>query len=453
MILNPNIFREYDLRGEADIDLPDGVAKCLGQAYGTLLKGALVVVGRDNRLSSLRIHTSVIQGLQASGSRVIDIGEVTTPIFYFARTYLKIEGGLMITASHNPAPQNGLKICRGEHTMCGPEIQDFRHLAESGNFLTGRGTVEIMDMWPAYLEMMQQKIKLAQPLKVVVDCGNGVLGKFAPSILRAWGCEVIEMYCEPDGRFPNHEPDPTKEKNIRELMARVVAEKANLGLGFDGDADRLGVVAENGQLISGDKLLILFFRELLIKHPAAICLIEIKCSQALIDDVVAYNGQPILCRTGHSLIKAKMLELNALVAGEMSGHMFFRDEFTGADDALYAAGRLMRIMTRANKPLSDLLLDIPKYYSSPELHAFCPDDKKFDVVAAIREKWRSQYEKIIDIDGVRVPFLDGWILARASNTQPALIVRAEGKTLELKDKYLKIIQETLAAYPEIKWEL
>lgn len=451
--MNGTIFREYDLRGDAAEDFPNDVVERLGQAYSTFLQGGPVVVGRDNRLSSPRIHAALVRGLSSADSRVIDIGEVSTPMFYFARTHLKIEGGLMITASHNAAPQNGLKICRGEHTMYGEQIQDFRRLVEAGQFLNGHGAVEQFDIWPAYREMMREKIKLTRPLKVVVDCGNAILGKFAPTILRDWGCEVVELYCEPDGRFPNHEPDPTKEKNMKALSERVVVEGADLGLGFDGDGDRIGAVDERGGLMAGDRLLVLFFRELLQKNPGALCLIEVKCSQGLVDDVLAHGGKTEWCRTGHSLIKAKMAERQALLAGEMSGHMFFKDEFTGADDALYAAGRLLRILSSTSQPFSAWLADAPRYFSTPEVRPFCPDERKFAVVAEIKERWRQEFGEIIEVDGVRVPFPDGWMLIRASNTGPALIVRAEGKTEAARDRYLGFIKEALVKFSEVVWEI
>ncbi len=346
--VNPTIFREYDIRGVVGTDLTPEVAETIARAYATFLQARLpapgsrlpMVVGHDNRESSPWISEAVTRGLVASGCQVIDLGTVITPIFYFARVHYGIDGVVMITASHNPPEFNGFKLAHGFGTIYGEEIQEIRRLAERGEQVDGRGIVEHRDVVPAYRAMLKQKIRLGpRRLRVVLDCGNGTASLVAPEVLEELGVEVIRLYCDSDPRFPHHHPDPVQPENLRDLVAMVRRERADVGIGLDGDGDRIGVVDDRGEIIWGDTLMVLFWREILPKHPGAVGIVEVKCSQALYEEIERLGGRPMFYKTGHSLIKAKMKELGAVFTGEMSGHMFFADEYYGFDDAVYAAGR------------------------------------------------------------------------------------------------------------------
>jgi len=445
-MMNKAIFRQYDIRGHAVRDLTDDTVRLIGQAFGTYVQEQgtnEVLVGRDNRLSSDRLHKMLLKGLLDSGCHVIDIGLVVTPILYFAREHFGISGGVMITGSHNPPEENGFKLAYGEGTIYGDQIIKLRDMITENKLRSGSGTLEVRDVVDSYLQMLADKIKLGnRTLKVAVDCGNGTASLFAEKILKNWGCEVIPLYCESDGSFPNHHPDPVISTNLVDLKKAVLKNKADLGVAYDGDADRIGVVDDQGNVVWGDKLMCLFWREILAKHPAALAIVEVKCSQALVDEIKRLGGRPVFYKTGHSLIKAKMRETGAVFTGEMSGHMFFADEYYGYDDALYATGRLLRILSQQDKPLSQLLADLPHYYSTAETRIPCPDEKKFQVVNKLVEQFRQQYE-VIDIDGVRVLFDDGWGLVRASNTQPVLVARCEAKTEEGLQKICAIIKNAI----------
>jgi len=456
--INPQIFRQYDIRGVAERDLTDETAELLGKAFGTVVRKtgtARVLVGRDNRLSSGRLRDAIIRGLSASGCDVADIGLVVTPVVYYARVHYGIDGAVMITGSHNPPDENGFKIALGSGTIYGPEIQGLKELMLAGDFSAGAGRREEMDAVPAYLAMLKDKIKLGpRKLKVVVDCGNGTASLFAEKIFLNWGCEVVPLYCESDGAFPNHQPDPVKTANLRELRKTVVDEEADLGIAFDGDADRIGVVDERGGIIWGDMLMCLYWREVMAKHPGAVAIIEVKCSQALVDEVARLGGKPFFYKTGHSLIKAKMKETGAVFTGEMSGHMFFADEYYGFDDAFYAAGRLLRILSNSGETLSAMLKEIPRYYSTAETRVPCSDQDKFRVVSGLADRFKRDNE-VVDVDGVRVLFDDGWGLVRASNTQPVLVARCEAKTREGLRRICDTMQEALSKFPEVgrfEWE-
>ncbi len=450
--INPAIFREYDIRGLVGADLSAVVAEKIARAYAVHLSthnGRDVLVGQDNRESSPRLGESVIKGLVSSGCHAVDIGTVITPAFYFARLHYGIDGGVMITASHNPPEFNGFKLARGFATIYGEEIQEVRRLTERGEFLRGAGSVEQRDIVPAYRAMLQEKIQLGpRRLRVVVDCGNGTASLIAPDILEDLGCEVLRLYCDSDPRFPHHHPDPMQPANLEALIATVQREGADLGVGFDGDGDRLGVVDERGGILWGDMLMILFWREILPKHPGAVGIVEVKCSQALYEEIARLGGKPIFYRTGHSLIKAKMREVGAVFTGEMSGHMFFADEYFGFDDAVYAAARLLRILSHTEEPLSRLLADVPHYHATPEIRVDCPDEVKFDIVRRIAERFKRDHE-VIDVDGARVQFDDGWGLIRASNTQPAVVIRAEAKTPDALQRIKLALEEKLRAFPEV----
>uniref|UniRef100_A0A7C2E3W2 Phosphomannomutase/phosphoglucomutase n=1 Tax=Ammonifex degensii TaxID=42838 RepID=A0A7C2E3W2_9THEO len=458
MGVNPYIFRAYDIRGVADRDLDPETVALLGRALGTFFTArgdSRVVVGRDNRLSSPELRDALVQGLTDTGCAVSDTGVVVTPILYFACQDYDIPNGVMITGSHNPPEENGFKIVAGDGTIYGEQIQYLRKLMESGSFDRGSGTVHQVDAAAAYLPMLREKVRLGpRRLKVAVDCGNGTAALFAEEILRGWGCEVVPLFCVSDGTFPHHQPDPVKTANLAELRRAVLEEGCDLGVGYDGDADRLGVVDEKGNIIWGDRLMILFWREILPRHPGTPCIVEVKCSQALVDEIIRLGGRPLFYKTGHSLVKAKMKEVGAVFTGEMSGHFFFADEYYGFDDAFYATGRLLRILSHTNKPLSALLADLPQYYATAETRIPCPDEQKFAVVARLVEHFRKT-RKVIDVDGARVLFEDGWGLVRASNTQPVLVARCEAKTQAGLAEICSIIREAIsstASLPDFSWE-
>ncbi len=431
MQVNPLMFREYDIRGKVDDDLTVEAAEAIGRAYGTLVRrqgGRRVVCGRDGRLSGPKLQKALIQGILASGVDVINIGITPTPVMYFSLFHLEgIDGGIQVTGSHNPPEFNGFKICVGKETIYGEKIQEIRCLIEAEDFETGQGQEEALDILPAYLKFLQENIRIPRPLKVVLDCGNGVTALTAPKAFAAQDCEVLSLYCEVDGNFPHHFPDPVVEKNIADLRRKVVEEKAAFGVGYDGDGDRIGVVDDQGQILWGDQLMILFAREILKKHPGATIIGEVKCSQVMYDEIARLGGRPIMWKTGHSLIKNKMKAEKALLAGEMSGHIFFADRYFGFDDAVYASLRLAEIVSSSEVPLSEMLKDLPKMVSTPEIRVDCPDDKKFEIVKRLTQRLKEEGFKVIDIDGARVIFEKGWGLVRASNTQPVLVLRFEAQ--------------------------
>ena len=453
MPLPQTIFREYDIRGVVGPDLDAEGAEVIGRAFGTYLAVRGVrraVVGHDNRTSSRSLYEAMVRGLTGTGCDVIRIGLAVTPMLYFALHHFRVDGGVMITASHNPPEFNGFKLCYGPGTLYGPEIQEVRQIAAAGEFRRGAGAMEEREILPAYAEMLGERIQLGpRRLRVVADCGNGTAGAFVPDLLRRWGIDVVPLYCDLDPTFPHHHPDPVEPRNLRDLIRTVRQATADVGLGFDGDGDRLGAVDDRGEILWGDLLMALFWREILPAYPGAIALVEVKCSQALIDEIRRLGGRPQFTQTGHSLIKARMRELGAVFAGEMSGHMFFADEYFGYDDAIYAAGRLLRILSRGDRPLSALAGEIPRYHATPEIRVGCPDDRKHAVVASLTAEFRPRYE-VIDIDGVRMVLPDGWGLIRASNTQPVLVVRAEGVTPEARDRIKTILEDGLRRHPEVE---
>ena len=455
-----NIFREYDIRGLVETELTPQVMEILGRAAARRFKRVgqnKVVVGRDNRLSSDELRDALLRGLLAEGMQVVDLGVVTTPLFYFARVHYGLDAGMMITASHNPPTYNGLKVALGYGTIYGQQIQELARVAQEvaaedpplGAGPIDESQVEHLDASGAYLKDLHDRIKLARPLKVAVDCGNGTASLFAVDFLKGLGCEVVPLYCESDGRFPNHQPDPVERENLRDLIRVVREEGCDVGIGFDGDGDRLGVVDDQGEVMWGDELMILYWREILPKHPGTTAIIEVKCSQALVEEVERLGGKPLFYKTGHSLIKAKMREIGAVFTGEMSGHMFFADEYYGFDDAFYAAGRFLRILAADDRPLSEIRQTIPRYPSSAETRVPCTSDEAtFQVVRELKERFAREYP-VIDVDGVRVLFPDGWGLARASNTQPAIVARCEGQTEEALHRIEAIMKEALTSFPEV----
>ncbi len=430
--MNPQVFREYDVRGLVGKDLDQDFVYNLGRAIGTYGKERgvkIMTAGRDCRLSSEEYHRAVIRGIMATGIDIIDIGLCATPILYYSIRHLKTDGGIMVTGSHNPPEFNGFKICIGPDTIYGEEIQKLRGIMESGRYASGTGTVKKTDVAQEYQEYLFNNVKIKSGLNVVVDGGNGVGGFFALPIFERFRCLATPLYCDMDGHFPNHFPDPTVEENLTAIMQLVKDKKADIGIAYDGDADRIGVITDEGRIVRGDELLLLFARYILKENPGAAIIGEVKCSQTLYDDIAQKGGRGIMWKAGHSLIKGKMKEEHALMAGEMSGHIFFADRYFGYDDAIYASLRLFEILSLTGKKISELLSDVPRTFSTPEIRVDCSDDKKFQVVEKVKARFAADYD-VIDIDGVRVQFKDGWGLVRASNTQPVLVMRFESKTEE-----------------------
>jgi phosphomannomutase / phosphoglucomutase len=437
--MNPSIFREYDIRGVAERDFDEDFALRLGKVHGTIISergGNRVTVGRDCRATSDRYTAAVIAGLASTGLHVYDIGVCPTPLLYFSLFHLDVDGGIQVTASHNPSEYNGFKLCVGKDTLYGQQIQDIRAKMERNEIVEKTsGKIECYDIVPPYHNHLLHDVpKLRRPLKVVVDAGNGVGGPVGPPIFRQLGCTVWEIACTPDGRFPLHHPDPTVPENLEMLIEKVRREKADLGIAYDGDADRIGAVDEKGNILWGDELLVLFSRDLLRRNPHAVIISEVKCSQRLYDDIAKNGGRAIMWKAGHSLLKAKMKETHALLAGEMSGHMFFKERYFGYDDAIYASLRLLEILAQSDRPLSSLLADLPKSVFTPEIRVECSDEKKFALAERAKEYFRKHYD-IVDVDGVRVQFPEGWGLIRASNTQPALVLRFEAQSIEKLNEY------------------
>jgi phosphomannomutase / phosphoglucomutase len=441
--MNPRIFREYDIRGLVDQDLTDDTVWLIGRGLATylFLRGkSRVVVGRDGRLSSPRLRDSLVQGMVTGGLEVVDIGLCPTPVFYFSLFYLDRDGGAMITGSHNPPEFNGLKVCSGKDTLYGEQIQEIRRIIESRNFTEGPGSISCQEVIPAYRKYLVENIRLQRKIKVVIDSGNGTGGLVAPKILRDLGCEVNDLYSEVDGRFPNHHPDPTIPAYLKDLVAKVKETGAEVGIGYDGDADRMGAVDHRGNIIWGDQLMILFSRQVLKAHPGATIVSEVKCSQNLFDDIARNGGRAVMGQAGHSLLKKQMREEKALLGGEMSGHIFFADRYFGYDDAIYASCRLLEIISQSDKRISELLGDVPKVYNTPEIRVDCPDDRKFSIVEKVKESFRREYP-VVDVDGVRVIFPDGWGLVRASNTQPVLVLRFEARTPERLQEIRALVEK------------
>ncbi len=451
--MNPNIFREYDIRGIVGSDLTPEVVELLGKGFGTYLQrnteGRAVTVGYDIRLSSPDFCRAITKGLTSTGCDVIDIGLVGTPLVYFSLFELNPAGGVMITGSHNPAEFNGFKLCVGKTTLHGQQIQEIRQLIENNDFIEGNGSVSKADVATPYTNLLKNKIKLSgKKPKVVLDCGNGSGGVVAPKLLKELGCDLIELYCEPDGNFPNHHPDPTVPKYLVDLIAAVKREQADVGIAYDGDADRIGAVDEEGNILWGDELMIIYSRDILNKKPGATIIYEVKCSQNLGQDITKHGGRPIMWRTGHSLIKKKMKEEGAALAGEMSGHMFFADDYFGYDDAIYASCRLLQIISNSDQKLSQMLADVPKTYSTPEIRVECADEEKFNIIEELKTYFKESHE-VIDVDGARIVFPDGWGLVRASNTQPVLVLRFEAGSESGLAEIKKTVLDKLAEYPAI----
>ena len=432
-MINPSIFRQYDIRGVVGDDLTTEAAEGIGRGYATLLAergihGA-VAIGRDNRHSGGALRDALVKGLTECGCDVVDIGIAPTPVLYWSLHHCGVVGGIQVTGSHNPPEFNGFKLSVGATSLHGDGIQHLYGLiAQSGN-AAKTGSVRTVQVLDDYVKDIAARIgPIKRPIKVVVDCGNGVGALTAPQVCNALGVETTLLFAESDGTFPNHHPDPTVVANLQDLIAAVKRTGSELGIGFDGDADRIGIVDGNGTIIWGDYLLLLYARDVLARTGTGQSIIfDVKCSQALPDAIRGAGGVPLMWKTGHSLIKEKMKELHAPLAGEMSGHMFFTEGFYGHDDAIYAAARLLRILGDSGKRVDELLADVPRFVSTPELRIDCPDDRKFEIVRAAQQHFAKTRE-VIDVDGARILYGDGWGLIRASNTQPILVCRFEART-------------------------
>jgi phosphomannomutase/phosphoglucomutase len=456
--MSQHIYREYDIRGVADRDLTRPIAEGIGRGLGRMLEpgrsGApfRIAVGRDCRVSGPRIVGDLVSGLRKSGATVVDVGVGPTPMLYFAVHQLDADGGVMVTGSHNPGDENGFKIMRGKASFFGEDIQKLRRMIEQGDFgAESQGALEQTSVEDAYTTALTTGITIRDPsMRVVVDAGNGSAGPLALRALRALGLDPVPLFCDMDGTFPNHHPDPTVPKNLTTLIETVRKIGARVGIAFDGDGDRLGVVDADGEPVWGDRLLALFARDVLRRQPGASVIGEVKCSQSLFDDVAKHGGQPVMWKTGHSLIKTKMKETGALLAGEMSGHFFFKDRYFGYDDGLYAAIRLLEILAREGKSVGELLVDLPRGHSTPEIRVECADDIKQALVARVRDHFRGRYETT-EIDGVRARHADGaWALVRASNTGPVIVLRFEAPSAA---RLAEVQGETLAVLDAARGEL
>jgi phosphomannomutase/phosphoglucomutase len=445
--MNRQVFREYDIRGIVEDDFTDDFIVDLGRGYATMLHRAgkhKITLGRDCRLSSQRLRNLLLEGLLSGGIDVIDVGVVPTPLLYFSVLHWKMDGGAMITGSHNAAEYNGFKLGVGPTTIFGAEIQKLADLIEKRDFHTSaeKGALNEVPILPEYGDFIRANIKLKPGLKVAVDGGNGCGGVVAEPLMQDLGATTYGIYIEMDGRFPNHHPDPTVEDNMRDLIAEVAKRKADIGIAYDGDADRVGAVDENGRIVWGDELMVAFSRAILKEQPGAAIIGDVKCSQRMYDDIARHGGRPIMWKTGHSLIKSKLKEEHAALAGEMSGHMFFADRYFGFDDAIYASFRLLEIISREGKGLAQILADLPESFFTPEIRIDCADNKKFSVVKKAAEYFSKHYD-VIAIDGARVKFANGWGLVRASNTQPALVTRYEASDQKSLNEIRSIFESKL----------
>ena len=441
--MNENIFREYDIRGIVGGQLTNETVALLGRAIGTFFAAndaRRIAVGYDARESSSGFCDLLTRGLNQCGIDVVQIGMVPTPVLYHTVFTNPVNGGVMITGSHNPPDHNGFKICLGKQTLFGSQIQEIKQIALRGNFADGSGSIEQLSVLEGYIADIISSIRMGpRKIKAVIDAGNGMGGVTCVPVFEKLGVDLVDLYTDPDSHFPNHHPDPTVEENLVDTIEAVTAYDADIGIAFDGDGDRIGVVDETGRIVWGDELMILLSRSILTARPGSTIIAEVKCSQRLFDDIESHGGKPIMWKAGHSLIKAKMKETNAALAGEMSGHIFFADRFYGFDDATYAAARVVEILSNTEKKLSELLADLPPTFSTPELRVPCSDETKFDVVKQIAEEF-SKTNNVIDIDGARIVFDHGWGLVRPSNTQAILVLRFEADSQEHLEVMRNIVE-------------
>ncbi|MEK7523749.1 MAG: phosphomannomutase/phosphoglucomutase [Patescibacteria group bacterium] len=459
MDINPLIFRAYDIRGIAmaeDGEIPDLTAEtmyALGQGIGTYVQskyGKRIVCGKDNRLTSDELQEAFLSGLLTTGCIITNIGYASSPMLYFASCVYDVDAGVNITASHNPKQYNGVKlVAKNAHSICGDELQVILKIIQDETFVEGKGEIVMKDIFPDYLAEIKKNVTMSRSLKVVIDAGNGITGMFAPQIFRELGCEVVEQHCELDGNFPNHEANPESAKNMEDVTERVKKEKADLGVAFDGDGDRVGIVDENGQHYHADFLLIPLSRDLLTRHPGSSVIFDIKSSKVVEDDIRAHGGKPIRYKTGHSFIETKMKETKALLGGETSGHIFFAERWFGFDDGMYAGARIVELLSKGSEPFSKFFQDVPKVFTTPELKAPCSDNAKFRVVEDVKQFFVKRYP-CITIDGVWVDFGKGaWGAVRASNTSPCLTLRFEAHDEKTLNLIKKILLDKLKEYAEV----
>ncbi len=449
-MINPQVFRQYDIRGIVGQEIDEDSYYLIGKGFGTYLrrKGLkTIALGGDARLTTPKLMAALAKGALETGCDVLDVGIVATPVLYFSIWKLGTDGGAMVTASHNPSQYNGCKLNLGLGSVYADELQNVLKIIRAGEFSSGEGVYsqhhEVND---AYIDYITANIKIERPVKLIVDAGNGMGGIYLPEILNRLGCEVIEMYCEPDGTFPNHHPDPTIEKNVADLARAVVAAEYELGIGLDGDADRIGVVDEKGKMLFGDQILNILARDYLSQNPGKTIIADVKCSKNLYDDIRKRGGIPIMYKTGHANIKMKMKEDGVKFAGEMSGHVFLADRYLGYDDAIYVSCRLVEIVAKTSAPVSTYLADQPKMYNTPELHINCPDERKFDVVAKVCAEFKAEGYDVNDIDGARITFSDGWGLVRASNTTPVLVTRFEAESEARMNEIRDLVEGKIKKY-------
>ena len=445
--MDHSIFRAYDIRGIVDEGLTEETVEQVGRAVGSesQKRGAdSIVVGRDGRLSGPRLQQALMNGLQASGMKVIDIGQAPTPVIYFAAYHLNAGSCVAVTGSHNPPNYNGLKIVAAGETLAADAIQDLRHRIEAGDLMEGEGSIRSVDVLADYQQRITEDVQLNRSLKLVVDCGNGVAGRTAPDLLRALGCEVTELYCEVDGNFPNHHPDPSKLENVAELRERVVAEGADLGLAFDGDGDRLGVIDSEGNLIFPDRQMMLYAQEILARNPGGEVIYDVKCSRNLPEIIKQAGGKPIMWKTGHSFIKKKLKETpGSLLAGEMSGHIFFKERWYGFDDALYTAARLLEIVAKDGRPTVELFGELPDTINTPELNIEFAEGAHYVFMERFRQQAQFSGAEKTTIDGVRADYPHGWGLVRPSNTTPVLVLRFEAESQEALEQVQQAFRSEL----------
>ncbi|WP_455365984.1 phosphomannomutase/phosphoglucomutase [Kaarinaea lacus] len=453
--IEPSIFKAYDIRGIVNETLTEDAIYQIGQAFGSEAaeRGEQTIyVARDGRLSGPALIKAFTQGLLDSGRDVVDVGMVPTPVLYFAAYQLGSGSGVMLTGSHNPPNYNGLKMVIGGTTLSGDDIQELRTRIEAKNFTSGSGNYDELDVVPKYLERVASDIKLARTMKVIVDCGNGVPGAVAPKLLRELGCDITEMYCDVDGNFPNHHPDPSKPENLQDLKKALANSDADIGLAFDGDGDRLGVITPQGEVIWADRQLMLYAKDILSRNPGGDIIFDIKCTTKLPKVIKEAGGNPIMWKTGHSFIKAKLKESGALLAGEMSGHIFFKERWYGFDDALYTAARLLEILSKDPRPATEIFGELPDSVNTPELNLNMAEGEHFKLIKKLVDNASFEGAKLTTIDGVRADWEDGFGLVRASNTTPCLVFRFEGdneQALErIKNSFRELVKEQ--AGPDIQ---
>lgn len=455
--INPSIFRAADMRGRVSSDeLNPQSVELIGKGYGTFLARRGIrtaVVGYDSRACSVSFNEAIIKGLRATGCDVISLGMVLTPMTYWAQYYFDCAGAVMITGSHNPPDWSGFKMGLGKSvTILGEEVQEVRHIIEEDAFSTGNGSLRKEDIKEAYFKDILSRCHITKKFKIVVDSGNGTSGIYAPELFRLAGCDVVELYSELDTSFPNHFPDPTLVEGRKDLEKKIKESGAEMGFSFDGDGDRLGVNDDKAQIVWADQLMILWSRDILTRHPGANIVFDVKCSQSLVEDIKAHGGNPVMWRTGHPFIKAKIKDAAADLGGEMSGHIFFVENYYGYDDALYSGLRLLQYMSTTDEKLSEVISKAPYYIATPEIRVDCPDEEKYKVAIDMAKRFKEAGYDVIDIDGARVNFEKGWGLCRASSNLPELILRFEAKTPEAVEKYKKIFKDRLAEYPQVSKE-